>query len=158
MMKQHPTTPSQGEAKDAAPYRALERFVEQTPRTDLPSWEDLYERLRLLAVRRSTEMILDEFSTDDQFDRGARCLRTLMGAAEIARRIKTFEDKERSEHDERPNAPQVDEAELAKLYRKVVERVEHFEQEQKAEIERADAYYCPPDEDAECERQTGDDQ
>ncbi|MEM9617540.1 MAG: hypothetical protein AAF936_06230 [Pseudomonadota bacterium] len=69
------------------------------PAADQKSWEALYERIRTLALKRSAVMIDEPEDEADAFDRGARALRTLMSAAEVARRMKHQDLKEQELHD-----------------------------------------------------------
>ncbi len=96
----------------------------QTPHTDKQeSWDQLYDDIRVIALKRSSAL-LGEDDADERFDRGARALRTLMGAAEIARRMKLQDEKERDLHDGEPKPPAYTDEEIRKLYRDVVARVE----------------------------------
>ncbi len=106
---------------------------EDNPDTDEKGWSRLYEHIRLLAIRKSGAMIMDEEDGNEQFDRGARALRTLMGAAEVARRMKRQDEKDMSLHaGENPKIAVTDE-EIRRIYRSVVAKVEHIEREMAAE-------------------------
>lgn len=86
--------------------------------TDEESWDALYARIRFLALQRSEAMARDAFEEEDAFDRGARSLRALMGAAEISRRMKCEDDKEKDLNDLRPDKPVSDER-IEKVYRTI---------------------------------------
>ncbi len=61
-------------------------------------WNALSARIQKLAHRRSRSLLADH--DDDAFDRGARSLRTLMSAAEVAGRMRREEAKERETHEQ----------------------------------------------------------
>ncbi|MHA7871154.1 MAG: hypothetical protein ACX939_02270 [Hyphococcus sp.] len=99
------------------------------PATDKRSWESLYERIRLLALRRSEAMVDAPEGEPDAFDRGARALRTLMGAAEVARRMKREDAREQESHDAGETAPVVSDERIRKVYREIEAAVERIERE-----------------------------
>ncbi len=105
-------------------------IAENPPHTDENmSWEPLYERIRVIALRR-TSALMEEDVVDEAIDRGARSLRTLMGAAEIARRMKTQDEKETDLHDGAPKTPSYNDEDIRKIYRDIVARVERVEREE----------------------------
>ncbi len=106
--------------------------AEKPPHTDKNmSWEPLYERIRVIALRR-TSALMKEDAVDEAFDRGARSLRTLMSAAEIARRMKTQDEKETDLHDGAPKTPSYNDEDIRKIYRDIVARVDRIEREEQA--------------------------
>ncbi len=110
-------------------------IAENPPHTDEnQSWERLYERIRVIALRR-TAVLMEEEAVDEAFDRGARALRTLMSAAEIARRMKTQDEKETDLHDGASKTPAYSDEDIRNIYRDITARVERIERE---EEEKAD--------------------
>jgi len=96
---------------------------------DVPDWSELYQRIHKLALRRSQSMLEELFANDEEFDRGARALRTLMGAADISRRIKQSEEKEQSAHEEDPQRPAFTDEEIRNIYQSVSTTVDRLERE-----------------------------
>ncbi|MAW80209.1 MAG: hypothetical protein CMI63_08215 [Parvularcula sp.] len=91
------------------------------------SWEALAARIQKLAFRRSRSLMAEAF--DEDFDRGARSLRLLMGAAEISNRMKREEEKEQQSHDRRASGQGLTEADIEATYRKIFNTVERVERE-----------------------------
>ena len=89
------------------------------------SWEALAARIQKLAHRRSRSLLADH--DEDAFDRGARALRTLMSAAEVANRMKREEEKERETDDRRASGQGLTEADIEAAYRKIFNTVERVE-------------------------------
>jgi hypothetical protein len=107
-------------------------IAENPPHTDEnQSWERLYERIRVIALRR-TAVLMEEDAIDEAFDRGARALRTLMSAAEIARRMKTQDEKETDLHDGASKTPAYNDEDIRNIYRDIVARVDRIEREEQA--------------------------
>jgi hypothetical protein len=105
-------------------------IAENPPHTDEnQSWERLYQRIRVIALRR-TAALMEEDAVDEAFDRGARALRTLMSAAEIARRMKTQDEKETDLHDGAPKTPSYSDEDIRNIYRDITARVERIEREE----------------------------
>ena len=101
---------------------------EKDPKADEKSWDQLYERIRQLALRRSAVMIDEPQDEADAFDRGARALRTLMSAAEVARRMKNQDAKKDNLNDGQERPPTVSDEKIRDVYRSIegaVERIEH---------------------------------
>ena len=65
------------------------------PSSEEADWSRLYARIREIALARAAALAAQDAEADDAFDRGARALRTLMGAADIARRMKDQDAKEK---------------------------------------------------------------
>ncbi len=105
-------------------------IAENPPHTDEnQSWERLYERIRVIALRR-TAALMEEDAVDEAFDRGARALRTLMSAAEIARRMKNQDEKETDLHDGASKTPAYSDEDIRNIYRDITARVERIEREE----------------------------
>ncbi len=98
----------------------------KTPNTEKEDWAPLYGRIRKLALRRSAVMIDDPEDAIDDFDRGARALRTLMSAAEVARRMKTLDAKEDALHDGQERPPIISDAKIREVYNAITETVERI--------------------------------
>jgi hypothetical protein len=103
--------------------------AETRPQADQSVWGALYDRIGLIALRRSAPLIGEEAPGEAALDRGARALRALMGAAEIARRIKTAEEKDRSAHEQTGKPPAFTDEDLDELYERVSARVDRIERE-----------------------------
>ncbi len=103
--------------------------AENHPQADDDAWQALYDRIRMLALRRSSALAADETLSEDAFDRGARALRTLMGAAEIARRIKQSDAKEKTAHEEDRKPPAFTDEEIEALYETVSAQVDRIERQ-----------------------------
>ena len=93
----------------------------------MSDWSALSQRIQQLAHRRSETLLADH--DDDAFDRGARALRTLMSAAEVAHRMKREEAKERDTDDRRASGQGFTEADIEAAYRRVSETVDRLERE-----------------------------
>ncbi|MEO1243210.1 MAG: hypothetical protein AAFX54_14970 [Pseudomonadota bacterium] len=114
------------------------------PAADQKSWEALYERIRTLALKRSAVMIDEPEDEADAFDRGARALRTLMSAAEVARRMKHQDLKEQELHDAGETAPVVSDERIGEVYRSIADTVDRIEREDGARPgDRSDAVAVP---------------
>ena len=98
------------------------------------TWDELYDRIRLIAMRRSETLLIETAAGSDETDRGARSLRALMGAAEIARRMKCEDEKEESLNDQAPQPPDYTDEDIRRIYEDVAARVERLADED----ERAD--------------------
>ena len=94
-----------------------------------PDWDELYDCIRVLAMRRSALLLQSDPDSEHDFDRGARALRTLMGAAEIARRIKTQEEKDNTPDEETGKLPTFTDEDIRRVYRDVLAQVEAIEPE-----------------------------
>ena len=68
-------------------------------------WAALYARIQTVALRRADALAADAVDDEASFDRAARAIRALVGAAEIARRMKREDEKESTAHDETPEHP-----------------------------------------------------
>lgn len=99
------------------------------PATDQQSWDALYERIRVLALKRSAAMVDAPEEEPDVFDRGARALRTLMGAAEVARRMKREDAKEQDLNEREKPAPIVSDKRIEDVYREIEAVVDRIEKE-----------------------------
>ncbi len=95
--------------------------------TDDQGWGQLYDRIRQLSLRRSALMLAETIDEDDAFDRGARALRTLMGAAEISRRMKLQDAKEQSLDDEQETGPIVSDARIQEICQSVEQSIDRAE-------------------------------
>ena len=105
-------------------------FPAQAAHTDEKAdWAVLYERIAAIALRKSASLIREE-EEEEIFDRGARALRTLMGAAEIAARMKRQDEKEQDRDDGKKQPPSFNDEELRKIYRDVAAKVDRIEREQ----------------------------
>ncbi|MEO1135004.1 MAG: hypothetical protein AAFW68_00160 [Pseudomonadota bacterium] len=100
----------------------IKKTLPQTALTqDAPeeSWRALHERIKALAHRRSKAMLSAYGEDDETFDKGARALRTLMSAAEVANRMEREEAKDETPHEEgagrTPLTSEVIEAEYEKI-------------------------------------------
>ncbi len=93
------------------------------------SWNALLERIGLLAHRRSKSLLAGDSEDDDAFDRGARSLRTLMSAAEVAQRMKREEAKDKDPDDASATAG-ITEAAIEAAYRKVSDTVDRLERDE----------------------------
>ena len=90
------------------------------------SWNALHARIVKLAHRRSQSLLAGD-DEDETFDRGARALRTLMSAAEVANRMKREEDKER--HEQTASGSGFSEDDIEAAYRKIYRTVERLERD-----------------------------
>ena len=98
--------------------------------TESEDWNALSARIQKLAHRRSRSLLADH--DDDAFDRGARSLRTLMSAAEVAARMKRDEEKERETDDQTAGRHDFSEEDIEAAYRRVSETVDRLEREDAA--------------------------
>lgn len=110
----------------------MKNQTSQTPETvraeeEDEDWNALSARIQKLAHRRSRSLLADH--DEDAFDRGARALRTLMSAAEVAARMKREEEKERETDDRRASGQGFTEADIEEAYRRVSETVDRLERE-----------------------------
>ncbi len=110
---------------------------ENTPDTDEQSWDQLFDNIRVLALRRSEEL-LSEKDDSDVFDRGARSLRTLMSSAEVAQRMIRGEEKE-TETDEGSQDPVISDEDIRRVKRKLERQISRIEKEDRVDSQRADA-------------------
>lgn len=104
--------------------------------TDGESWARLYERIRVIAHRKTAALIDGPEEDDGAFDRGARALRTLMSAAEIARRMKLQDEKDERPDDEDEKLPAFSDEDIRRLYRDVEARLDRIENETDADGQR----------------------
>ncbi|WP_375205586.1 hypothetical protein [Hyphococcus sp.] len=110
----------------------MKNQTSQTPETvrteeEDEDWNALSARIQKLAHRRSRSLLADH--DEDAFDRGARALRTLMSAAEVANRMKREEEKERETDDRRASGQGFTEADIEEAYRRVSDTVDRLAQE-----------------------------
>ncbi|WP_375203636.1 hypothetical protein [Hyphococcus sp.] len=108
---------------------------ETTPETngadaESEDWCALSARIQKLAHRRSRSLLADH--DDDAFDRGARSLRTLMSAAEVASRMRREEEKERETDDQAAGRHDFTEKDIEAAYRRVSETVDRLQREDAA--------------------------
>ena len=89
-------------------------------------WSTLVDQIRLLAVTRAASLSHCSFDEDSEFDRGARSLRTLMSAAEIAMRMARLEQKDDALAEENA-APDISEERLNALYVDIARRTRAIE-------------------------------
>lgn len=103
------------------------------------SWARLYDRIRLLALTRAAAMTGDAALEDEpeRFDRGARALRTLMSAAEVARRMK---EQDAKEHDlnVQTQLPAVSDERIRDIKRRLEAQIDRIEQEDRDAPESSD--------------------
>ncbi len=100
---------------------------EVTPATDDQGWEQLYDRIRVLTLKRSASMLSEPTNDADQFDRGARALRALMSAAQVARRMKQEDTKEKRLDDENHAKPIISDAQGRQAYQSATRAVARAE-------------------------------
>ena len=100
-------------------------------------WQSLYARIRQLAHQRSLALLETE-DEPEGFDRGARSLRTLMSAAEIARRMKFEEEKERNVHATAKD-PAISDDAIRRIKRRIDRQIARIEREDRADQGRSDA-------------------
>ena len=104
------------------------------PKTATPaeeSWSGLYARIRALALGKAAAMAGQDVRDEGEFDRGARALRMLMSAADIARRLKD-QDTEEKDRNARHATPAVSDARIRALKTRLedqIARLEHGERE-----------------------------
>ena len=94
-------------------------YTDYASLTDEQRWKRLFDNIRKIALKKSDAMINAYFADEEDFDRDARILRTLMGAAEIAGRMRRHDEKERDLNDERPEPRAYTDEEIRDIYRKV---------------------------------------
>ncbi len=112
-------------------------FPAQASYTDEKAdWAVLYERIAAIALRKSA-MLIGEEDEEETFDRGARALRTLMGAAEIAARLKRQDEKEQDLDDGKKQPPSFNDEDLRKIYRDVAAKVDRIEREEQKSAAQA---------------------
>jgi hypothetical protein len=104
----------------------------ETPNTDETapaekSWTLLYDRIRTLALRKSFTMLEEDETQGEEFDRGARALRTLMSAAEVSLRMKREEAKETGRHEQGASRPIVTDERIEAEWRRISGVVERLE-------------------------------
>ena len=99
----------------------------KTPDTDDQSWEQLYSRIRVLTLKRSASMLSEPTDDADQFDRGARALRALMSAAQVARRMKQEDAKEKRLDEEKHTRPVISDEQARQAYRSAEQAVARAE-------------------------------
>lgn len=99
-------------------------------------WSGLYARIRTLALSKAAAMAGQDIQDDGEFDRGARALRTLMSAADIARRLK---DQDATEKDlnARQAPPSVSDARIRDLKTRIEEQIHRIERDERAREEGA---------------------
>ena len=93
------------------------------------SWTLLYDRIRTLALRKSFSMLEEGEGQPEEFDRGARALRTLMSAAEVSLRMKREEAKETERHDQGASIPLVTDERIAAEWRRINAVVDRLERD-----------------------------
>lgn len=98
------------------------------------NWSDLYARIRTLALSKAAAMAVHDFDDDEEFDRGARALRTLMSAADIARRLKDHDAQEKDMH-ARQAPPAVSDERIRALKARIEEQIDRIEGEESAASE-----------------------
>lgn len=114
-------------------------MTNQTQKQSKPAdddWQSLYARIRQLAYQRSVALLATE-DEPDSFDRGARSLRTLMSAAEIARRMKFEEQKEQDAHDPAQDTAISDDA-IRRVKRRIDRQIARIEREDRTDPGRSD--------------------
>ena len=93
------------------------------------NWSVLYARIRTLAASKAAAMATQEACDDEEFDRGARALRTLMSAADIARRLKD-RDAEEKDLNARNASPAVSDARIRDLKARLEDQIDRLEREE----------------------------
>lgn len=103
------------------------------PRTAPPaeeeSWSGLYARIRVLALGKAAAMAGQDVHDEGEFDRGARALRMLMSAADIARRLKDH-DTEETNLNARHAPPAVSDARIRALKTRLEDQIERLERDE----------------------------
>lgn len=110
-----------GNGPDTGQYRKMQ------PEED-EDWQALYGRIRVLAMAKAS-MMAGRGYEEEEFERGARTLRTLMGAADIARKLKDHDadDKEVNEESEVPAVTDERIRRIKEGIGKQVDRIERME-------------------------------
>ena len=90
-------------------------------------WAELYDRIQKIALIQSAIVLCDQGVSEQKIDRGARALRMLMSAAEIARKLKLEEQKEIDADDGKASPALLADDELARHYQSILRRVERCE-------------------------------
>ena len=93
------------------------------------SWSALYARIRALALGKAAAMAVQEVREEGEFDRGARALRMLMSAAEIARRLKD-QDAEEKDANARHAPPVVSDARIRALKTRLEDQINRLDQDE----------------------------
>lgn len=122
------------------------------PDTDEKNWAEIYDRLRSLAFRRSSPMLAMDDAEDERFDCGVRSLRALMGSAEIAHRLKQYDEKEKTPDGEDEGDPLTD-GRIRDVKRRVIRQIERIEKEDQ---EAAGGRSADPGEDRQAHRRGSD--
>lgn len=92
-------------------------------------WQALKETIKALAVRKTGAMLHASDADDEVFDRSARTLRTLMSAAEIARRMIAQEAKDQEFNDQAKEPPAITDDDIQKIYHDVQRKIEKIANE-----------------------------
>lgn len=100
--------------------------------TDEEGWSILHARIRQLALQRSALLLAEAGEEAEVFDRGARALRTLMSAAQVAGRMRREEAKETELH-EPTHPPAASDAEIENVYQSVKRAVRLVEERDHSE-------------------------
>lgn len=82
-------------------------------------------------------MASHDIDDDEEFDRGARALRTLMSAADIARRLKDSDAQEKDVN-ARQAPPVVSDERIRALKARIEEQIDRIEGEEGAVVESGD--------------------
>lgn len=94
------------------------------------SWSGLYARIRALALGKAAAMAGRDIHDEGEFDRGARALRMLMSAADIARRLKD-QDAEEKDANARHAPPAVSDARIRALKTRLEDQIARLEQDER---------------------------
>ena len=111
--------------------------TELNPLQVTPSWAALSDNILELAIRKSDCLIAADIENpkNKDLDAGARVIRALMGAAEIATRMSQWEKREKQEKQEREAheveaiLPEYSEADIKRRYETIEYAFETFAEE-----------------------------
>ncbi len=101
-------------------------------------WAGVYARLCALALARAAAMAAGDAEDDADFDRGARAIRALMSAAEIARRLKDQDAEDKDIH-ARNATPAVSDERIRTLKARLNAQIDRLEAGEGETPERGDA-------------------
>lgn len=111
--------------------------ADNSPSPEEADWARLYARIREIALVRAAALAAQDAEAGDDFDRGARALRTLMSAADIARRMKDQDAKEKDLNAQ--NAPPaVSDERIRDLKADIERKIERIEREGRADCPGGD--------------------
>lgn len=107
-------------------------LLKSTPHPDEGKWSALFANIRELAMRKSERMLRNDNLDEDDAGRDARSLRTLMGSAEVAARLKHLDEKEQSPDGETQRPYGQTEEELDEVFERVRARIDRLAAEESA--------------------------